>query len=434
MSKQINDPGKSESDPTGVNPVSERSDAHAEGEPEATASETVGSTQEPSGRSSDELLLGAESEQQPTLSVVMPTLNEEEGIAECIERIKNALEELQVYGEIVVSDDSTDRTPDIAEEMGAIVVNPDGKGYGYAYLYAFERVRGEIIAMGDADTTYDFKELPKLFKMVDSGDADMAMGTRLGGTILDGSMPWLHQYIGNPLLTKFLNVLYGAGVSDAHSGMRVFTREAYRKMNPSSPGMEFASEMIMRAGAEGLVIKELPITYHPRKGEANLESLPDGWRHVKFMLVNAPGYLFSGPGISLALAGVLVMLVALAGVSIGGATLGINSMVAGGLFTVVGVQIASFGAVATVVGDPIREARDPVTKLFANRVKLEHGAAVGVAMFVVSALYVSFGVFQWAAGGFVTAPVDKINVLLLTTMVFGIQLVFTSFLLCLIAE
>jgi hypothetical protein len=364
----------------------------------------------------------------------MPTLNEEEGIAECIERIKNALEDLQVYGEIVVSDSSTDRTPEIAREMGAIVVTPDGKGYGYAYLYAFDRVRGDVIAMGDADTTYDFEELPKLFELVDSGEADMAMGSRLGGEILDGSMPWLHQYIGNPLLTKFLNVFYGAGVSDAHSGMRVFTKEAYEIMDPSSPGMEFASEMIMRAGAKDLVIKELPITYHPRKGEANLESFPDGWRHVKFMLVNAPGYLFSGPGISLTLAGLVVMLLALINANIGGAQLGVYSMVAGGLSVVVGAQVTCFGAVATVVGNPVREANDPVTKLLADRINVEYGVAVGVIMFLLGTIYVSFVAFQWASSGFGPIAVSKSNIFAMTMMVLGIQLVFTSFLLALIAE
>jgi glycosyltransferase involved in cell wall biosynthesis len=384
---------------------------------------------EQTNRSGDVLLLDADSDQQPTLSVVMPTLNEEEGIAECIRRIKNALEELQVYGEIVVSDDSTDRTPEIAEEMGAIVVTPDEKGYGYAYLYAFERVRGDIIAMGDADTTYDFEELPKLYELVENGEADMAMGSRLEGDIKPGSMPALHQYVGNPLLTKFLNVFYGAGVSDAHSGMRVFTREAYEVMNPETPGMEFASEMIMRAGAEDLVIREIPITYHPREGEANLESLPDGWRHVKFMLVNAPGYLFSGPGISLALAGLLVMLIAWTNVSIGGTTLGVNSMIAGGLFTIVGAQVASFGAFATVAGEPIRDAQDPLTTLLVDRIDLEHGATVGLLVFAGGAAYTAYVLWEWLTTGITGVPVAERNVAAFVAVVLGVQIVFTSFLL-----
>ena len=396
---------------------------------------TNGTSQvEETNRSGDDLLLGADSDQMPTLSVVMPTLNEEEGIAECIERIKNALEELQIYGEIIVSDDSTDRTPEIAREMGAIVVTPDKKGYGYAYLYAFERVRGDIIAMGDADTTYDFEELPKLYELVNSGTADMAMGSRLEGEIKPGSMPPLHQYVGNPLLTKFLNAFYGAGVSDAHSGMRVFTREAYEVMNPETTGMEFASEMIMRAGAEDLEIKEIPITYHPREGEANLESFPDGWRHVKFMLVNAPGYLFSGPGISLALAGLLVMLIALTDLNIGGMTLGVNSMIAGGLFTIVGAQVASFGAFATVAGKPIREAQDPLTTLLVDRINLEHGATVGLLLFTAGAVYSAYVIWQWTTTGFVSVPVAEINVAAFTAVVLGVQIVFSSFLLSTVVE
>ena len=399
--------------------MSAPSPVHANGTKHATLADQSG----------DELLLDADSDQAPTLSVVMPTLNEEDGIAECIKRIKNALAELQIYGEIIVSDDSTDSTPEIAREMGAIVVTPDKKGYGYAYLYAFERVRGDIIAMGDADTTYDFEELPKLFDLVKSGEADMAMGSRLNGEILPGSMPALHQYIGNPLLTKFLNVFYGAGVSDAHSGMRVFTREAYETMNPSSSGMEFASEMIMRAGAEGLVIKEVPITYHPREGEANLESLPDGWRHVKFMLVNAPGYLFSGPGISLAFAGVFVMLLALSDFPVLGTALGVNSMVAGSLFTIVGTQVASFGAFATVAGEPIQGANDPVTTILVDRINLEHGATVGVSVFGVGAVYCTYALWQWITNGFTSIPAVEVNIAAVTAVVLGVQIVFTSFLL-----
>ena len=380
-------------------------------------------------RSADELLLDEHSEQIPTLSVVMPTLNEEDGIAECITRIKNALEELQIYGEIIVSDDSTDRTPEIAREMGARVVEPDGKGYGYAYLYAFERARGDFIAMGDADTTYDFEELPKLYRLVESGTVDMAMGSRLGGTILEGAMPPLHQYVGNPLLTRFLNAFYGAGVSDAHSGMRVLTRDAYEQMELKTTGMEFASEMIMEAGARNLTIKEIPITYHPRQGEATLDSFEDGWRHVKFMLTNAPGYLFSAPGLVLMLAGLMAMFVSFFGLSVAGRTFGLNSMIAGSLFTLVGLQVACFGALATIAGNPIRKAQDPITKLLTTRLKLEHGAIVGLVVFAIGSVYMSTVAVRWLVDGFAAVPVAKSNVLGLTAIVLGIQLVFTSFLL-----
>jgi hypothetical protein len=318
--------------------------------------------------------------------------------------------------------------------MGARVVRPDGKGYGYAYLYAFERVRGDIIAMGDADTTYDFEELPKLFHIIESGRADMAMGSRLQGEIKKGAMPPLHQYIGNPLLTRFLNFFYGAGVSDAHSGMRVFTRDAYERMDLKTTGMEFASEMIMEAGARDLRIEEVPITYHPREGEATLDSFHDGWRHVRFMLVNAPGYLFSGPGLILAAAGFTVMLLALLDVSIGGMNFGVNSMVAGSLFTLVGAQVACFGAFATLIGEPIREANDPLTRLLRGRVQLEHGATAGIVLAAVGGAYMSYVVAEWAANGFASVPLYEINIAALTLVVLGVQLVFTSFFLSVIAN
>jgi hypothetical protein len=363
----------------------------------------------------------------------MPTLNEQEGVAECIDRIKTALEDLQVYGEIIVSDDSTDRTPQIAHEMGARVVHPDKRGYGYAYLYALDRARGEVFAMGDADTTYDFTELPKLFRLVEDRDADMAIGSRLAGEIKPGAMPPLHRYIGNPLLTATLNLFYRVGVSDAHSGMRVFTREAYEQLDLKSPGMEFASEMIMEAGARNLHIAEVPITYHPREGEAKLESFHDGWRHVRFMLINAPGYLFSVPGFLLTVAGAVVMFLSLSDVPVGGMILGVNSMIAASLFILVGAQVSCFGAFATLVGEPIRKAADPFSRLIQG-LRLEHGGVVGIGMFSVGAVYLGYVILRWVQSGTAVVPLSEYNIAALTLVVLGVQVVFTSFFLSFINE
>jgi hypothetical protein len=375
-----------------------------------------------------DLIVSADSDVRPTLSVVMPTLNEEEGITECIERIRTAVEELQVYTEILISDSSTDATPDIAREMGAIVVTPDQPGYGYAYQYAFARCRGDYIAIGDADTTYDFEELPKLLELVENGDADMAMGSRLEGEIKPGAMPSLHQYIGNPLLTRFLNAFYKAGVSDAHSGMRVFSREAWDRMDCETDGMEFASEMIMEAGARDLVIEEEPITYHEREGEATLESFRDGWRHVRFMLVNAPGYLFSGPGIVLAALGALLMGMVATGVEIGAATFGVRTLIAGSLLVITGVQVASFGIYATIASDPIRRPKDPITDYVSKRMSMETGVATGLVVFTLGALYAAYSVSQWVAAGFVSPPTVTASLLAFTAIVVGVQSVFGSFL------
>ena len=379
-------------------------------------------------------LLPADSETQPVLSVVMPTLNEEEGIRECIERVKTALEELELPGEVVISDSSTDRTPEIAREMGAIVVEPDGEGYGYAYRYAFERVRGQYIVMGDADTTYDFEKIPELLEPVRDGDADICMGSRLNGEIRDGSMTTLHQYIGNPVLTAFLNGFYDAGVSDAHSGFRVFSREALETLDLESDGMEFASEMIMDAGAKDLEIAEKPIIYHEREGEETLDSFRDGWRHVRFMLVNAPGYLFSVPGVSMGLAGMFVMGLALGSASLGPFNPGIHSMVLGSLLVLIGFQVFNMGVFSTVAGDPIQRPTDPLTTKLTEDLQLEQGVTAGLILFGAGSAYATFLVARWASSGFTQLPLLMADIVAFITIVVGMQMIFSAFLLSTIAD
>lgn len=236
------------------------------------------------------LLIPRENDERPTLSVIMPTLNEEEGIEECITQIKNAIAVLDITGEIIISDCSTDHTPTIAQEMGAIVLRPEELGYGYAYRYAFGYARGEYIVIGDADTTYDFEELPKLYEPFEKTDVDFVIGNRLDGEIKEDAMSQLHRYIGNPLLTTLLNLFYNTGIGDAHSGFRIIRYEALDALELETDGMEFATEMIIEAASKGLTIEEIPITYHQRKGEATLNSVRDGWRHINFMIRNLPYY------------------------------------------------------------------------------------------------------------------------------------------------
>ncbi|MFH5801174.1 glycosyltransferase family 2 protein [Haladaptatus sp. CMAA 1911] len=383
---------------------------------------------------SSDLLVGQDSEETPTLSVIMPTLNEEGGIAECIEMVKRGINEIGVTTEIIISDSSTDRTPEIAREMGAIVIEPDQPGYGYAYRYAFERARGDYVAIGDADTTYDFEDLPRLLNELNESDADMVMGSRLEGEIKPGSMPKLHQYIGNPLLTKFLNVFYGAGVSDAHSGFRVIEREAYEELELKTTGMEYASEMIMEAGARDMTIKEVPIIYHEREGDATLDSFSDGWRHVKFMLVNAPGYLFSVPAMLLTGIGLLVMLLAYTGITINGVHVGLHSMIAGSLLAITGYQVGSLGVFATVAGNPIKQSRQPIMGWILKQLRLEHAATLGVLLFAGGAAYATFLVVQWVSSGFVELPLLMDDILALTAIVLGVQTVFSAFFMSTIAE
>jgi len=370
----------------------------------------------------------------PVISVVMPTMNEEEGIGECIDRIVEGASALGLPTEIVVSDSSTDRTPEIARERGAHVVTPDRPGYGYAYRYAFARARGEYVVMGDADTTYDFAELPRLFEPILDGDADIVMGSRLEGEILPGAMPALHQYVGNPLLTKFLNVFYGAGVSDAHSGFRVFRADLLDELDLRTDGMEFASEMVMGASARGFRIAEVPITYQKRKGEATLESFRDGWRHVRFMLMNAPGYLFSVPGVLMVLLGGLMMGLSAFGVEPGGVTFGIHTMIAGSLLVVVGYQTALLSLFSTVAADPIRTPTDPLTRWIQDNFRLEQGATLGLVVFAVGAVYGTYLVYEWIASGFGAVPFGAVNMVAFTLIVVGLETVFASFHLSALAD
>jgi hypothetical protein len=381
----------------------------------------------------ENLLVSPDSDAPPTVSVVMPTMNEEAGIRECIDRVKNAVRESGYQTEVLISDDSTDRTPDIARELGAIVVEPDEAGYGYAYRYAFDRCRGDYIIIGDADTTYDFEQFPKLLEPVARGDADMVMGSRLEGEIKDGAMPALHQYIGNPLLTKFLNAFYGAGVSDAHSGFRAFRADMLNDLDLETTGMEFASEMIMDAGARDLTIEEIPITYHEREGEATLESFRDGWRHVRFMLLNAPGYLFSIPGTGMGILGTMILLAAFTGISINGATFGIHSAIAGSLLMLVGYQVASLGVFATVASDPIQRPDDPLTEALVERLNLEQMASVGSVLALGGTAYAGWLVYQWANTGFTQLPMVTGDVVAFTAIVIGVQTVFNAFFLSAIA-
>jgi len=379
-------------------------------------------------------IVGADSEIEPTISVVLPTLDEEEGITTCIEQIRAAARRLAMPTEIIVSDSSTDRTPELARDAGAIVVEPDEPGYGYAYRYAFDRTRGDYVVMGDADTTYDFEELPRLFNRLQETDADLVMGSRLDGEIKPGSMPPLHKYVGNPLLTRFLNAFYDAGVSDAHSGFRVIDRDALDRMDLDTTGMEFASEMVMEAGAKGLEIEEVPIVYHERVGEETLDSFQDGWRHVRFMLLNAPSYLFSVPGLLLGALGSLVIVLASLGVDPGGVSFGLHSTIAGSLFVITGYQIATMGVFAAVATDPIRTPSGPVTNVVLEHGTLERCATLGSIVLGAGTVYAGALVFEWATSGFESLSFTLGSLVAFTTIVVGLQTIFAAFFLGLVDQ
>src|SRR3954469_13270157 len=229
------------------------------------------------------------------VSVVIPCLNEEANIVECVTRARHPLEENGIPGEVIVADNaSEDRSAELAAAAGARVIYEPRRGYGSAYLAGFAAARGRYIVMADADLTYDFREIPRFVEHLEEG-AELVIGDRMDN-IHPGAMPWLHRYVGNPVLTAVLNLFFNTGVSDAHCGMRALRRDVLARLDLRATGMEFASEMVIRASKEKLKISEFPIEYHPRGGESKLLSFRDGWRHLRFLLVHSPTYLFMLPG------------------------------------------------------------------------------------------------------------------------------------------
>jgi glycosyltransferase involved in cell wall biosynthesis len=240
------------------------------------------------------------------VTVILPALDEERTIGECITRIQKVFHDNTIYGEIIVVDSSTDRTPEIAASLGAKVFPAEKNGYGNAYLTGFKNAQGHYIVMGDADNTYDFLEIPNLLAPLKNG-ADFVIGSRFKGTIHKDSMDWLHRYIGNPVLTWMLNFIFHTHYSDTHSGFRAITRKALDRLSLTTGGMEFASEMLVMASKEGLRIEEVPISYYPRLTPSKLHSFADGWRHIRFVLLMKPLPFIAVPGFLFSVVGILLM-------------------------------------------------------------------------------------------------------------------------------
>jgi glycosyltransferase involved in cell wall biosynthesis len=359
---------------------------------------------------------------------VIPCLNEAGSIERCVKQALAALRGHDWTGEVIVADNgSEDGSAERAKDAGALVVHEPRRGYGSAYLAGFAAARGDYIVMADADLTYDFAEIPRFVAQLDEG-ADLVMGDRMGG-IRPGAMPWLHRYVGNPVLTGTLNLFFRTGVRDAHCGMRAVRREVLPTLDLRTTGMEFASEMIIRAGKERLAIQEIPIHYHPREGESKLSSWRDGWRHLRFLLVHSPTYLFVIPGFAMAALGALIMLTVLLQLEVLGRAWDLHAMVAGSLLTIVGTQVLAMGLCAHAYATYFMGDRDRWFDAMRARFKLEHGLLAGsviaLAGFGVAAVIVAI----WVNRGFGELSETRLAVLAATLIIVGIQVFFSSFLL-----
>jgi glycosyltransferase involved in cell wall biosynthesis len=365
---------------------------------------------------------------RPLVSVVIPCLNEADNIVECVTKAREALSRNGIAGEVVVADnDSEDGSRELAQTAGARVVHEPRRGYGSAYLAGFAAARGEFIVMGDADLTYDFDEIPRFLAELQDG-ADMVIGDRMEN-IHPGAMPWLHRYVGNPLLSGFLNLLFRTGVSDAHCGMRALRTDTLPQLALRTTGMEFASEMVIRAAKEELDIRQFPIEYHPRGGESKLSSFRDGWRHLRFLLVHSPNHLFILPGALMALLGVLVSAMVLARVDVFGRQWDIHALIAGSLLMVVGTQVVALGLCAHAYGTYFMNERDPWFDRMRRRYRLEHGLLLGGGIVLAGLAMVGVIVVEWIDRGFGSLGEERLAIVALTFVIVGIQVFFSSFLL-----
>jgi len=336
----------------------------------------------------------------PRVSIVMPCLNEAETVATCVAKALAWLSASGTPGEVLVVDNgSTDRSAELARAAGAHVIRERRRGYGNAYLRGFAEARGDIIVMGDADDTYDFSRLDELLQPLDEG-YDMVLGNRFAGGVQPGAMPWAHRYIGSPIINLLIRRFIGVRIGDSQSGFRAFTRAAYQRLGLRSGGMELASEMIVNAARTGLQIAEVPAPYNVRLGESKLNTVRDGWRHLRFLLISAPNFLFVLPGLALVGMGLVVTglsLLAPGGIEIG--SLAWQPVFAGSIFLSIGANALIFGAITKSYGVDrgiLRE--DGWTRFYRRFFSLERVLAVGGVLFVAG-LALNAGLFGvWALG------------------------------------
>jgi glycosyltransferase involved in cell wall biosynthesis len=366
-------------------------------------------------------------EQAPTVSVVIPCLNEAGSIGECVTRARQVLGETGASFEVIVVDNrSEDGSDELAAAAGATVVFEPRRGYGNAYLAGFESARGEYVVMIDADLTYDFAEIPRFVAELADG-ADLVVGNRLAG-LEPGSMHWLNR-AGNALLSGFLNLLFRTPLGDAHCGLRAVRRDALRRLDLQSGGMELASEMVIRASREDLVVRELPIGLHPRAGESKLSRFRDGWRHLRLILVYNPTFLFIVPGLVLLAIGTLLMLLVLADVTISGRGLFVHTLIGASLLVVVGTQLVGFGLCARTYAVYQLGDHDRLLEGAQRRLTLEHGLALGALVVCAGVAVGGVVVGRWISEGFGPLAEERLAVVAATLVIVGTQIFFTSFLL-----
>jgi hypothetical protein len=352
--------------------------------------------------------------EQLDLTILMPCLNEAETLVACIDKAQRGLAAAGVEGEVLIADNgSTDGSLSLARDHGARVVEIVAKGYGSALRGGIEASRGRWIFMGDADDSYDFSEAPRFVEKLREGN-DVVMGCRLpsgGGTIRPGAMPWKNRWLGNPALSFLGRLFFRTPIRDFHCGLRAFTRAAYDRMELKTTGMEFASEMVMKASQHRMRIAEVPITLHPdgRSRPPHLRPWRDGWRHLRFMLIYSPRWLFLMPGLFLAgLGSVAALAIFLTPVQFGHVNLDAGTLIVACMAVIIGVQFVAFACFAKefAIAEGLLSP-DPRFARWMEFWTLEKGLILGVLLFLLGLVLFAWAVWEWARVRFGNLPYEE---------------------------
>ena len=372
------------------------------------------------------------------VSIVMPCLNEAETLELCIRKAQQAIARHGLRAEIILADNgSTDGSQQLAQSLGARVVAVKEKGYGSALRGGVEAARGRYIVMGDSDDSYDFSSIYPFIEKLRAGH-DLVMGNRFQGGIFPGAMPWKHRWIGNPVLTGIGRLFFHCPAGDFHCGLRAFSKAAYQRMELQTTGMEFASEMVIKSTLKGLSIAEVPTVLHKdgRSRPPHLRSWRDGWRHLRFMLLFSPRWMFLWPGAVCFVLGLLASACLMHGpLSIGGVGFDIHSLLVAGFLSLIGYQLLVFGLFTKMYA--VTEGFHPPHRLLGKdpHVHLERGVLAGIAVGTAGLALLGYAVFDWRQTGLgaLDPRVSMRQVIpAVVLMMIGLQTVFASFFLSII--
>lgn len=368
------------------------------------------------------------------LSIIMPCLNEEETLGICIDKALKFLKDHGIAGEVVIGDNgSTDNSIKIAQDKGVRVINVPIKGYGAALFYATQESNGKYVIMGDSDDSYDFSNLMPFVEKLREG-YDLVMGNRFKGGVAKGAMPWKNRYIGNPVLTFIGKMLFKSDVNDFHCGLRGFSKEAFYKMDLRTTGMEFASEMVIKSTLFHLKVIEVPTTLNKdgRSRPPHLKPWRDGWRHLRFLLLYSPNWLFSIPGISGMVIGIMMSIFLIIGQQkIFGINFDIHTLVYSIFLVLISFNILIFGIYTRIY--TYKEGLIPIshkTSFFINKFKLEHGLIIGTLFVLIGIGATVFAVLNWENTNFGNLdPARMMRIVLPSclSLMIGIQIIFSSF-------